>query len=85
MRGPTGVIFVASISSPMRSLAKKAGVLTFRDVGFKSVLPVDLLSSQIVFLVIEPSDESGLRRRTLCSALAKCTRMDLDEGGGKGP
>jgi hypothetical protein len=42
----TGVIFVVSISSAI----KKAGVWTFRDVEFKSVPPVGLLSSQIVFL-----------------------------------
>jgi hypothetical protein len=46
----TDVIFVTSISSAMRAWQEKPGVLTFRDVGFKSVPPVGLLASQIVFL-----------------------------------
>jgi hypothetical protein len=34
----------------MRAWQESPSVLTFRDVEFKSVLPVGLLASQIVFL-----------------------------------
>jgi hypothetical protein len=53
----TSVISVVSISSAI----VKVGVLTFRDVEFKSVPPVGLLSSQIIFLGVSKVYEDGCR------------------------